>query len=265
MSEYLDLFSEIESDFLNYVDCFVDDDEEPEFLKLIDLKKEHSLKVSELSGKIAESENFDDKIILLCKVGGIMHDIGRFEQLNFYRTLDDLKSVDHGDLGHNVLSNTGFLEHFSTSEQLALLYAVKNHNKRYVTDYPDEISEIITKVIRDADKLDVYRVMQASLEKESDENKSAVLLDLEKNGKISDEVYQQFKNHKVVNKQQLKSAADFLVMQLSWIFDVNYNSTFNLITNSEGYQYLTNILKNNELFDDIKENITQYIKQKSTK
>ena len=34
--------------------------------------------------------------------------------------------------------------------------------------------------------------------------------------------HQQFKNHKVVNKQQLKSAADFLVMQLSWIFDVNY-------------------------------------------
>lgn len=39
MSEYLDLFSEIESDFLNYVDCFVDDDEEPEFLQLINLKK----------------------------------------------------------------------------------------------------------------------------------------------------------------------------------------------------------------------------------
>ena len=265
MSEYLDLFSEIESDFLNYVDCFVDDDEEPEFLQLINLKKEHSLKVSELSGKIAHSENFDDKTILLCKVGGIMHDIGRFEQLNFYRTFDDLQSVDHGDLGHNVLSNTGFLEHFSTPEQLALLYAVKNHNKRYVTEYPDEISEKITKVVRDADKLDVYRVMQESLEKESDENKSTVLLNLEENGKISDEAYQQFKNHKVVNKQQLKSAADFLVMQLSWIFDVNYKSTFNLISSSEGYQFITKCLKDDELFDNINDIIIYVIKQKLTK
>ncbi len=259
MSEQLDLFYEIESDFLNYIDCFVDDEEDTEFLQLIELKKEHSLKVSELAGQIAQAEKFNDKTTLLCKVAGLMHDIGRFEQLNLFGTLDDLKSIDHGDLGYDVLSNTGFLEHFSTPEQLALLFAVKNHNKRYVTQFPDDITEKITKTVRDADKLDVYRVMQTNLENANNGNRKAVLLELDENGEISEEVMQQFENHEIVNKKLLKTATDFLVMQLSWIFDVNYQSTFNLIAQSDGYRYLMSCLSNSNIYDKVEDIVSKYI------
>jgi putative nucleotidyltransferase with HDIG domain len=259
MSDTLTVFDEIESDFLNYVECFLDAEEEPEFRQLMELKREHSLQVSALAGKIAESEGFDTQTLLLCRVAGLLHDLGRFEQINVFGTLDDLKSIDHGNLGYDVLSNTGFLEYFRTPEQLALLFAVRNHNKRNITDYPDELTETITKTVRDADKLDVYRVMHNSLNNGNNQHKNAVLLQLEDASEISPEVFQSVEEQKTVNKNFLKTTTDFHVMQLSWAFDMNFKSSMKMLQKSEDMQCLMDRISGTERASIIKNIVNQYI------
>ncbi len=259
MSDTVTVFDEIESDFQNYVECFLDAEEEPEFRQLTELKREHSLQVSSLAGKIAESEGFDNQTTLLCKVAGLLHDLGRFEQINLYGTLDDLKSVDHGDLGYDVLSNTGFLEYFRTPEQLALLFAVKNHNKRSVTEYPDELTETITKTVRDADKLDVYRVMDNSLKNGDNQHKNAVLLQLEDSVEISQEVLQSVEEQKNVNKNFLKTTTDFHVMQLSWAFDMNFKSSMKMLEQSHEFWHLMDRIQGTEHAEKIKNSVLLYI------
>jgi hypothetical protein len=241
------------------VECFLDAEEEAEYRRLMELKRDHSLQVSAKAGQIAQSEGFDAQTVLLCKVGGLLHDLGRFEQISVYGTLDDLKSIDHGDLGFDVLSNTGFLEYFRTPEQLALLFAVRNHNKRDITDYPDELTEIITKTVRDADKLDVYRVMHDSLKNEDSEHRSAVLLELDDVAEISQEVVQFIEDQKIVNKNVLKTTSDFHLMQLSWVFDMNYKSTFNLLKESEDFNHLVERIPATELAQNLKNTVRQYI------
>ena len=253
------IFEEIESDFLSYIDCYIDDEEEPEYRRLLELKKDHSMQVSEKAESIALSENLDSRMVLLCKVAGMLHDIGRFEQIQIYGTLDDLKSVDHGDLGYEVLSNTGFLEHFETAEQLALLFTVKNHNKRSIDDYPNEITEIITKVTRDADKLDVFRVMFNSLEEDIPELTSSVLLGLEESEDVTKEVADYIESGKLVNKEVLATTTDFYLMQLSCVFDLNFRSTLKKIKNSEYFQNLSDRLPDNDRVVKLKDLVFQHI------
>ena len=253
------IFSEIESDFLNYIDCYLDDEEEPEFRRLLELKKDHSKQVSEKAEHIAEAENLDSRTVLLCKVAGLLHDIGRFEQIQIYGTLDDLASVDHGDLGHEVLSNTGLLEHFETPEQLALLFAVKNHNKRNIEEYPNEITETITKVTRDADKLDVFRVMYNSLQEEIPEHTNAVLLGLTESEDVTKEVADFIESGKLVNKELLVTTTDFHLMQLSWVFDLNFKAALKMLDGSEYFMFLHNRLPNNEKVVQLKNIVLQHI------
>ena len=259
MSELETIFDEIESDFQNYVECFLDVEEDPEYRRLLELKREHSDSVCKLAKKVAQSEGFDNQTILLCQVAGLLHDIGRFEQINVFGTLDDLKSVDHGDLGFDVLSNTGFLEYFTTPEQLALLFAVKNHNKRTIHEFPNELTANISKVVRDADKLDVYRVMHVSLQETEPEHHNSVLLGLEENENISAEVAEAIEKQHIVNKSHLKTSTDFHLMQMSWVFDLNFKSSFQNIQHSEYFQHLSNRLPENNQTNSLKNIINQYI------
>ncbi|MDD2564542.1 MAG: HD domain-containing protein [Salinivirgaceae bacterium] len=257
------IFEEIESDFMNYIDCYIDDEEDPEYRRLMELKKDHSMQVSAKAESIAQAENFESRMILLCKVAGMLHDIGRFEQIQIYGTLDDLNSVDHGDLGYEVLSNTGFLEHFETVEQLALLFAVKNHNKRLVDDYPNEITEVITKVTRDADKLDVFRVMFNSLEEHIPEHTNAVLLGLTESDDVTNDVADYIESGKLVNKEVLVTTTDFYLMQLSWVFDLNFKSTLKKIKGSEYFQNLSDRLPDNDRVVKLKSIVFQHITNQS--
>ena len=65
--------------------------------ELIKLKYDHSYRVMELSIKYAKELEFSESDIELCKIIGLLHDFGRFEQLKVYNTFDDNKSIDHAD------------------------------------------------------------------------------------------------------------------------------------------------------------------------
>jgi len=55
------------------------------------LKVAHILRVSELSRKIAISLNLSQEDIQLAELIGLLHDIGRFEQIKRYNTFIDNK------------------------------------------------------------------------------------------------------------------------------------------------------------------------------
>ena len=63
----------------------------------IKLKYDHSYRVMELNKKYATLLGSNKEDIELASIIGLLHDIGRFEQLKVYHTYDDFKSVDHAD------------------------------------------------------------------------------------------------------------------------------------------------------------------------
>ena len=63
----------------------------------------HSFRVMDLCRLIAKSEGMNENDIEIASYMGLLHDIGRFEQWKLYSTYNDLKSIDHADLGIKIL------------------------------------------------------------------------------------------------------------------------------------------------------------------
>ena len=67
-------------------------------------KYHHSYRVQSISKELAQNLVLDEDSINLAASIGLLHDIGRFEQLDKYMSFDDLNTFDHGDYGADFLS-----------------------------------------------------------------------------------------------------------------------------------------------------------------
>ena len=67
------------------------------------LKIEHTYRVMEASKNVAVSLGLDQDEIDLASLIGLLHDIGRFEQLKRYNCFIDSKTIDHALLGVQIL------------------------------------------------------------------------------------------------------------------------------------------------------------------
>ena len=124
----------------------------------IHLKIVHTLAVAEVMDRLTKSLSLTEKQCELAYICAIFHDIGRFEQVRRYDTFLDHLSVDHAQLGCEVLEENGFLKELSTKEQEIILTAIRNHNRFRIEEGLDEETLLFCKLIRDADKCDIFRV-----------------------------------------------------------------------------------------------------------
>lgn len=201
----------------------------------INMKYEHSLRVMDFCKFIGEENNFNEKDMEISLLVGLLHDYARFEQWTKYKTYSDLKSIDHGDLAvEKLFDNNEIKDYCVNTEYYDEIYdAIKYHNKM---DFSDDISvhnKTICKVIRDADKLDIFYLLgeEEDLMKQDDKE-------------ISNKVKEDFYNHKQVSRKDVKSKSDDVILSLSMVYDLNFKCSF---------EYL----KEHNLIDKIFENIIE--------
>ena len=70
---------------------------------------------------------------------GLLHDIGRFEQVKRYNTFNDSQSVDHAELGADILFKEGLIDRFPTVSlpegwPKTAETAIRQHNKLALPD-----------------------------------------------------------------------------------------------------------------------------------
>ena len=120
-------------------------------------KIQHTLRVMMLCEDIAKKQGFSEEEVYLCKLGGLLHDIGRFEQYKQYHTYVDAKSMDHGDYGYFLLQDEKWMTKFQSKKEYddVLRKAVKYHNKYALPSDLLPLEEKVCKVVRDADKIAV--------------------------------------------------------------------------------------------------------------
>jgi HD superfamily phosphohydrolase YqeK len=101
----------------------------------------HSFDVAKNCFSLACNMNLNEKERNLCYLIGLFHDIGRFEQWTKYKTYDDNKSVDHGELSYNILSNPTYKQvlTLSKSEYHILKESIRYHTKPYCGEDVDII------------------------------------------------------------------------------------------------------------------------------
>ncbi|HEU0264394.1 MAG TPA: HD domain-containing protein, partial [Geobacterales bacterium] len=124
----------------------------------LDLKADHTCRVQENMGVLVEELGIAEPMARLARLIALFHDVGRFPQYCRYKTFKDSESENHGALGARVLVEEGVLSKLSERERSLVIRGVTLHNVFALPAGLDGESLLLLQLIRDADKLDIWRV-----------------------------------------------------------------------------------------------------------
>ncbi|MEW6569977.1 MAG: HD domain-containing protein [Nitrospirota bacterium] len=214
------------------------------------LKEEHTAKVCENILYIAKGLSLDKNKTMLAETIALFHDIGRFPQYSKYKTFRDRKSVNHGLLGAETLIEKRILDRLPQNERELIIEAVRFHNAFSVPKNEKEEFVFFSRLIRDADKLDIWRVFLEYYSSPEDERASAVGLGLPDLPHYTKEVLLTLYEKRVVSLSEIKTLNDFKMLQLSWIFDLNFTPSFKLLSERK---YIDRIIAHLPQTDEIQQ------------
>lgn len=190
----------------------------------LDLKIFHTHKVLERAGAIVKGENFGQKIGRAILLGAIYHDVGRFDQYLEYGTFKDADSCNHGILSARIVKKEKRLEDEDVEIHKNTLIGITLHNRFTLPRGLSETRGIIVNAIRDADKLDILRIMAAHLSKKGEYNPT-IVLSLPDNDRFSPSLIEAVMSGKSGSYQDLNSVNDFRLLLGAWFFDLNFASS----------------------------------------
>jgi putative nucleotidyltransferase with HDIG domain len=211
--------------FEEYSSRFLGDDE---YVNIhIRLKQEHTKRVCEEILFLAEQLALDESQKCLAEVVALFHDIGRFPQFAQYRTYKDVRSVDHCKLGVEVLTQEGILGSLRREEKQWVETAVEHHGRKSLPSDLEGQALLFAKLIRDADKLDIYRIVVSSYQSyRENPAKFSFEIELPDDPGYSPAVLDAVLSGRVVDYRDLRTMNDMKLCQLGWVYDINFAAAF---------------------------------------
>lgn len=238
----------------------------------IKLKIDHTYRVAALCEKIADSVGLTGEDKDVAWLLGMLHDIGRFEQIRCFGTFNDGMSVDHAELGADILFDPDRKDKVCVTSAQGTVYAIKNpmcepvnvtvvkkapriinkfvegyvekngsdllelairqHNKFRIADGLSKREEMFCNILRDADKIDILKV-NVDVPLETIYNATTEEI---RNSVITDEVLECFYAKQTVLRSLKKSVVDNIVGHISLIFELVYPVSLKIVK-EQGYVY----------------------------
>lgn len=204
----------------------------------IKLKIEHIERVAKNCEIISKNLNLSKDEINLATSIGYFHDIGRFEQVRRSNTFSDRDSgINHGELSATVLFENNFIRDFILNDTYDKIIktAIINHNKPHIENGLSEKELLFSKIIRDADKLDIFYT--SSNERYSKE--SIFWYDNFDCNEINKEMMEDFENEHFAYYSKIKTNADLLICFYAYIFNLNFPISLKILYDNKYLEKLT--------------------------
>lgn len=213
-------------------------------------KQLHSLRVMKISKQIAEGLQLSQEEIELAELIGLLHDIARFEQLTKYNTFKDIESIDHGDLGAEILNKDirKYIEINKYDE--IIIKSVKNHNKYKIEEELTEKQKLFSQIVRDADKIDIF---YQAVEMFWKDNEAKV-----EKSKLSKDIAEQFIKLELIKTSESETEIDNIIKVIAFIFDINFKSSFKIIKEKD---YINKIFNRYNFKDEYTKNKVEEIRK----
>ena len=244
--------------FYFYVNSFASDD--PEFQRNIDLKEQHTRRVCQNALNIGKDLGLNDDDLCLAEITALFHDIGRFEQYARYKTFSDRASVNHAAFGVEILQKNKVLDDLAAPLQAFILKVIGYHNQAALPADETERCLFFSKLLRDADKLDIWRVVTAYYEqKDTGETNETIELDLPDTPGISTDIYESLIKGQTILFDSMKNLNDFKLLQVGWVYDVNFLATLNRLENCGYLKLLKKALPQTEEIGQIFAAVESYM------
>jgi hypothetical protein len=248
--------AEIQKWFSEY--CREFDTEDEDVRRNMALKEDHTYHVCSNILEIGRGESLDVEQMLIAEAVALLHDVGRFEQYRQYKTFRDGDSVNHAELGAQIVEDYEVLSPLFPHERDIIAHTVEFHNTFAIPNKLPEDTQFFLKLVRDADKLDIWRVFTEYFSQPVSERASAAGLDLPDKPECSADVLAQISNGKMVRLSSVKTLNDFKVMQLSWVYDINFPTSFNLLVERESIKELASTLPRNDQVEEVIEKVIDF-------
>lgn len=247
--------------FREYLTAYDPEDEK------IKLKRVHTFCVVEAADYICRKEKLSEEDRELALLIALLHDIGRFEQLKVFHSYDDSK-LDHALFGVKVLFEDNLIRNFIITDQYdeIIRQAITWHSCYELPRIDDERTLLHCRLIRDADKLDNFRVKATeTLEAHFDVSKEEVQKEA-----VSPNILEAVRDHRCILRGERVTHLDMWVSYLAFIFDLNFPSSFRYI---QEHDYINHNIdrmdyqqeKTKENMEEIRRICNAYVMEKADK
>lgn len=229
------------------------------------LKVTHIYHVAKNAKKIATELNLSKEDIALAELIGLLHDIGRFEEIKQLNQFNSVK-FDHASFGVRMLFKDQLIREFIENDHYdeIIKNAIDNHSRLSIKEGLDDRSLLHVRIIRDADKLDNFRVKK---EESIQSMYHGIIQSKEEveNSAISNKVYETIKKKKCIDIHDRKTSLDYFICVLAFVFDLNFEISRRIVKQNHYIDHLIDQFeyKNNDTkrkMDEIKKILNDFLK-----
>ncbi len=247
-------FTEFAAGFYNEGDDFLN--------RNIRLKECHTHRVCREMRQLAQALEINGSDVPLAEAIALFHDVGRFPQFKRYRTYKDHISENHCLLALKVLADHDVLAEVSNDERAMIQTAVEFHGAKSLPPL-DARTQLFAQMIRDADKIDIlgllaenYRILAEEPEHFQWE------LEFPDTPDCDPAIIDALCHHRLIDYHRIKTVNDAKLLQLGWVYDVNFDWSLKQIRDRGHLRTIIDLLPKPEPVKRVTDDIMEYVNRR---
>ena len=249
----------LEKQVETYMGTFVSPDAHT--MAAYDLKKGHTRRVTENCRQLAAHTGLEEERARAAEAVGLLHDLGRFEQFRRFHTFQDGRSENHAHLGLKEAVRLKLLRDLPLKMRRDIFWAVAFHNVLVPPKVADGFRRCLILLIRDADKLDIWKVFIEHFQGRTSPAKQALELDLPPASGVSMPVARALLEGGPMSHGMIKSLNDLKLLLLSWLYDLNFSYSVARFQKQGIMDSLLDALPSGPLLDEIRQKIPRDVER----
>ena len=204
----------------------------------------HTIKVVANILILADSIELSENEKNIAEIVARFHDIGRLWLL--LPENSEHKITDHAEASIEYLKTSPSFHALDEPSQNIVIQVIKNHNKPELPKKEGEATLFFVKLLRDADKLDAWRSTSEYITRKGDKPNMAVELALSEKPLVTPALARTIIEGGIPNKSDILTFNDFLIFQLSWIFELHYKKSFQILNQKQYIRHIYDSLPKND-------------------
>ncbi len=226
----------------------------------IKLKEIHSQRVCDEMRYLTDELNLSENQKRIADAIALFHDVGRFEQFKLYRTYSDVRSINHSALSVEILNKQNVLDGVDEQEKEFIEKAIQYHGIKEIPAGVNGDLLLFSKLIRDADKIDIFRVA-TEYYRQYQENPKGFRLEVELPDEptCSQKIIEAILNGQKINYKDLRTWNDMKLLQLGWVYDMNFTATLKRIKQRRYLEQMASFLPQTADIEKVLKKVLEYV------
>ena len=233
----------------------------PEIHHKVEDIRTHSLRVVANILLLAKVVLQNDEERRIAEIIALFHDLGKAAM--FVQGTESPTNIqrDHAALSVKMIQQMDFYRKLTPEIQPIVLKSIESHNKSKLPKLDNEQQTIFARLLRDADKLDIYDSSYRFF-KEKYGVQPLMTFDLVNHQEVSEKILKTIQTGKMALVEDMRTMNDYKLLLLSMAFDLNFKYTFRIMSEKQYIQKIYETLPKRDQIIDAYRGIKLFVENK---